>query len=313
MYPCGLTETRCLWPGISLGISVTQPAPPPCAPSDRPCTPHSARRGRTGPSARRRCRRQPRPCDHRRRSSPRPSFRSFRRTRPATRPRRRKRTSQGRARYPPPPPPNDRGNGSGPPWTGGFGSLIYGEGTAIVVVIFYRRRQRRGRWRCIFLDRRKRRRHDALDHARHPHGPPGGIDPLHCHDLAREEGASILAVTAVAHVATVVPEQAREVERDRRYHGMPARSLELHRRLVEPAVPRGPLRISCRRRAPGSASAGPRAPTWRIPRRQRRCPSRPYGLVVRRPLLPLHLVLDDPVHLGGDLRVPRPRPMIPYA
>ena len=39
MYPCGLTETRCLWPGISLGISVTQPAPPPCAPSDRPCTP----------------------------------------------------------------------------------------------------------------------------------------------------------------------------------------------------------------------------------------------------------------------------------
>ena len=176
----------------------------------------------------------PGPCDHRRRSSPRPSFRSFRRTRPATRPRRRKRTSQGRVRYPPP-PPNDRGNGSGPPRTGGFGSLIYGEGTAIVVVIFYRRRQRRGRWRCIFLDRRKRRRHDALDHARHPHGPPGGIDPLHCHDLAREEGASILAVTAVAHVATVVPEQAREVERDRRSHGMPARSLELHRRLVEPS------------------------------------------------------------------------------
>ena len=113
--------------------------------------------------------------------------------------------------------------------------MIYGEGTAIVVVIFYRRRQRRGRWRCIFLDRRKRRRHDALDHARHPHGPPGGIDPLHCHDLAREEGVSILAVTAVAYVATVVPEQAREVERDRRSHGMPARSLELHRRLVEPS------------------------------------------------------------------------------
>jgi hypothetical protein len=113
--------------------------------------------------------------------------------------------------------------------------LIYGEGTAIVVAIFYRRRQRRGRWRCIFLDRRKRRRHDALDHARHPHGPPGGIDPLHSHDLAREEGASILAITAVAHVATVVPEQAREVERDRRSHGMPARSLELHRRLVEPS------------------------------------------------------------------------------
>ena len=61
MHPCGLIETRRPWPGISLGISGTQPAPPPCAPSDRPCTPHSARRGRTGPSARRRCRRQPRP------------------------------------------------------------------------------------------------------------------------------------------------------------------------------------------------------------------------------------------------------------
>ena len=148
---CGLTETRCLWPGISLGISVTQPAPPPCAPSDRPCTP-------TAHDAVVRAHRRdvdvdvnPGPCDHRRRSSPRPSFRSFRRTRPATRPRRRKRTSQGRVRYPPP-PPNDRGNGSGPPRTGGFGSLIYGEGTAIVVAIFYRRRQRRGRWQCIFLD-----------------------------------------------------------------------------------------------------------------------------------------------------------------
>lgn len=103
----------------------------------------------------------PGPCDHQRRSSPRPSFRSFCRTRPARRPRSRKRTSQGRARYPLPPPPNDRGNGSGPPWTGGFGSLTYGEGRASVVVIFYRRRQRQGRWRCIFLNRRKRRRHES--------------------------------------------------------------------------------------------------------------------------------------------------------
>jgi hypothetical protein len=103
-----------------------------------------------------------------------------------------------------------------------------------------------------------------------------------------------LSITAVAYVATVVPEQAREVERDRRSHGMPARSLELHRRLVfaYPADAAHPVLPRQAHGRPLGVSSAYNDVAHPVP-----------TVVVRRPLLPPHLVLDDPVHLGGDLLV----------